>query len=47
MGFQRIHDRLIYGRKALWQVSHRERKRGCDLTWSLRGLLGWRERAQP
>ena len=37
-GFQVICDRLTYGRKAPWQASKRERKRGRDLTWTLRGL---------
>ena len=37
-GFQVIHDRLAYGRKAPWQASRRERKRGRDLTWTLRGM---------
>ena len=38
-----IKDRLTYGRKAPWQASKRERKRGRDLTWTLRGMLapGW------
>ena len=35
-GFQVIHDRLTYGGKAPWQASRRERKRGRDLTWTLR-----------
>ena len=33
-----ICDRLTYGRKAPWQASKRERKRGRDLTWMLRGM---------
>ncbi len=33
-----IHDGLSSGRKAPWQASHRERKRGRDLTWTLRGM---------
>ena len=33
-----ICDRLTYGCKAPWQASKRERKRGRDLTWTLRGL---------
>jgi len=33
-----IKDRLTYGRKAPWQASKRERKRGRDLTWTLRGM---------
>jgi predicted transposase YbfD/YdcC len=37
-GFQVIRDRLTYGRKAPWQASRRERKRGRDLTWTLRGM---------
>ncbi|MFM7641208.1 MAG: ISAs1 family transposase [Cyanobium sp.] len=37
-GFQVIKDRLTYGRKAPWQASNRERKRGRDLTWTLRGM---------
>jgi hypothetical protein len=37
-GSQLIKDRLSYGRKALWQASKRERARGRDLTWTLRGM---------
>lgn len=37
-GFQVIRDRLTYGRKAPFQFSQRERKRGRDLTWTLRGM---------
>ena len=37
-GFQVIKDRLTYGRKTPWQASKRERKRGRDLTWTLRGM---------
>ena len=33
-----IRDRLTYGRKAPWQASKRERKRGRVLTWTLRGM---------
>jgi hypothetical protein len=33
-----IKDRLSYGRKAPLQASKRERKRGSDLTWTLRGM---------
>jgi hypothetical protein len=42
-GCQVIHDRLTYGRKAPLQASRRERKRGRDLTWTLRGMpaLDW------
>ena len=36
--FQVIHHRLTYGRKARWQASGREKKRGRDLTWTLRGM---------
>ena len=32
-----ICDRLTYGRNVPFQWCHRERKRGRDLTWSLRG----------
>jgi hypothetical protein len=35
---QVIKDRLTYGRKTPWQASNRERKRGRDLTWTLRGM---------
>ena len=37
-GFQIIRDRLTYGRKAVFETSHRERKRGRDLRWTLRGM---------
>lgn len=37
-GFQVIRDRLTYGSRAPWQASRRERKRGRDLTWTLRGM---------
>lgn len=37
-GFQIIRDRLTYGRKAVFETSHRERKRGRDLVWTLRGM---------
>lgn len=37
-GFQVIRDRLIYGRKAPLQARKHERKRGRDLTWTLRGM---------
>ncbi len=37
-GFRIIRDRLTYGGKALFECSHRERKRGRDLTWTLRGM---------
>jgi hypothetical protein len=33
-----ISDRLSYGRNVPFQWCHRERKRGRDLTWSLRGM---------
>jgi hypothetical protein len=33
-----IRDRLTYGRQTPFQASKRERKRGRDLTWSLRGM---------
>ena len=33
-----IRDRLTYGSRAPWQASRRERKRGRDLTWTLRGM---------
>ena len=33
-----IKDRLTYGRNTPWQASKRERKRGRDLTWTLRGM---------
>lgn len=36
--FQVIKDCLTYGRKTPWQASNRERKRGRDLTWTLRGM---------
>ncbi len=35
-GFQLIRDRVTYGRRAPWQTSYREVKRGRDITWSLR-----------
>ena len=35
---QVIKDLLTYGRKTPWQASNRERKRGRDLTWTLRGM---------
>jgi hypothetical protein len=38
MGFQIIRDRLTDGRKAVFEITHRERKRGRDLKWSLRGM---------
>jgi hypothetical protein len=37
-GFQIISDRLTYGRKATFERRHRERKRGRDLRWMLRGM---------
>ena len=37
-GFQVIRDRLVYGRKAPLQARKHERKRGRDLTWTLRGM---------
>ncbi len=37
-GFRVIRDRLSYGGKTLFEISHRERKRGRDLTWTLRGM---------
>jgi len=33
-----IRDRLTYGGKTLFECGHRERKRGRDLTWTLRGM---------
>ena len=33
-----IKDRLTYGRQAPWQASKRERKRGRNLTRTLRGM---------
>ena len=33
-----IIDRLTYGRQVPFQASKRERKRGRDLTWTLRGM---------
>jgi hypothetical protein len=33
-----IKNRLTYGGKTPWQASNRERKRGRDLTWTLRGM---------
>lgn len=33
-----IKDHLTYGRKTPWQASNRERKRGRNLTWALRGM---------
>jgi len=33
-----IKGRLTYGRNTPWQASKRERKRGRDLTWTLRGM---------
>jgi hypothetical protein len=33
-----IRDRLTYGRQVPFQTSTRERKRGRDLTWTLRGM---------
>jgi hypothetical protein len=33
-----IRDRLTYGAKALFEWSHRERRRGRDLRWRLRGM---------
>ena len=35
---QVIKVRLTYGRKAPWQASNRERKRGRDFAWTLRGM---------
>jgi hypothetical protein len=37
-GFQVICDRLTYGRKAPHEWSHRERRRGRYLRWTLRGM---------
>ncbi|MFM7312840.1 MAG: ISAs1 family transposase [Cyanobium sp.] len=37
-GFQLIRDRFTYGRRASWQTSHREVKRGRDITWTLRAM---------
>lgn len=36
--YQLIPDRFTYGRRAPWQTSHREVKRGRDITWSLRTM---------
>ena len=33
-----ISERLTYGRRVPFQASRRERKRGRDLTWTLRGM---------
>lgn len=33
-----ISERLTYGRRVPFQASKRERKRGRDLTWTLRGM---------
>ena len=33
-----VKDRLTYGRNTPWQANKRERKRGRDLTWTLRGM---------
>ena len=33
-----IADRLTYGRRVPFQASRRERRRGRDLTWTLRGM---------
>jgi hypothetical protein len=33
-----IRDRLTYGRKTPYEWSHRERRRGRDLRWTLRGM---------
>ena len=33
-----IRDRLTHGRKALYEWSHRERRRSRDLRWTLRGM---------
>ncbi len=42
-GSQLTGDRLTYGRKAEFETSHRERKRGRYLVWTLRGMpaLEW------
>jgi hypothetical protein len=37
-GFRVIRDRLTYGRKTPYEWSHRERKRGRDLRWTLGGM---------
>ena len=37
-GFQQIRDRFTYGRRAPRHTSHRELKRGRDITWSLRAM---------
>ena len=37
-GFRVISDRLNYGRQVPFQASKRERKRGRDLTWTMRGM---------
>ena len=44
-----IRDRLTYGGKTLFECSHRERKRGRDLTWTLRGMAApeWVEENWP
>ena len=36
--FQMICDRLTHGRKAQHEWSYRERRRGHDLRWTLRGM---------
>jgi hypothetical protein len=33
-----IRDRLTHGRKAPFELSHRERRRGRDLRWTLRDM---------
>ena len=40
---QVIKHLLTYGRNTRWQASNRERKRGRDVTWTLRGMPapGW------
>jgi hypothetical protein len=44
-----IRDRLTYGGKTLFECSHRERKHGRDLTWTLRGMAApeWVEENWP
>jgi hypothetical protein len=37
-GLQVIRDRLTYGRNTPLQTRKHERKRGRDLTWTLRGM---------
>ena len=37
-GLQIIRDRLTYDRKAVCEITHRERKHGCEMRWTLRGM---------